>query len=549
MDQPLEMPMKHEGFSSILLDVICCRSSCNSTIFDHLCSKCCGGCSDCCWLWRHGGNDSKLRKEEIQYVIEKQCGIRKDSLVYTANYDASTSSSSGAVVEALQGNGNCGIDNEGCTETARNYAEDSTSLKDIKNELYRQIEMRRSSSISANTIPVIDWKSIQFWTMNTNREPVQPKLPVAFQQQRRYSTMFTASQLSESKNENFSVAGKVVGSSSILHGFCKDLYEEDESKSTDGQNTATTNASIPSKTKNSTDTAAYFGRIHFSVQYEIPGQVLVVKVIEACDLSRPLLLDDTKQDLAHSNPYVRICLLPDHQNAQQTSVKRKTQSPVFDESFTFPLTYREAQRRTLQLKVKDFDKYSKHFVIGQVLVSLDDINLVKGQHMWKDLQPCEKELEPDLGDILISLNYLPSAGRLNVDVIKAKQLLQTDIVGGSVPFVRISLVQGSKLMKSRKTSCKRNTIDPEFNEMFSFDVHPSILSEVSVVITVWDSNPGMAKNDFIGRVVIGQHSSGPNEITHWKRMLQMQRSTVDQWHTLQSRHVCDRLSPASVVVP
>lgn len=37
----------------------------------------------------------------------------------------------------------------------------------------------------------------------------------------------------------------------------------------------------------------------------------------------------------------------------------------------------------------------------------------------------------DLGEALLSLNYLPSAGRLNVDVIKVKQLLQTDMVGGS----------------------------------------------------------------------------------------------------------------------
>ena len=37
----------------------------------------------------------------------------------------------------------------------------------------------------------------------------------------------------------------------------------------------------------------------------------------------------------------------------------------------------------------------------------------------------------DLGEILLSLNYLPCAGRLNIDVIKAKQLLQTDLVDGS----------------------------------------------------------------------------------------------------------------------
>lgn len=37
----------------------------------------------------------------------------------------------------------------------------------------------------------------------------------------------------------------------------------------------------------------------------------------------------------------------------------------------------------------------------------------------------------ELGELLLSLNYLPSAGRLNVDVIRAKQLLQTDVSQGS----------------------------------------------------------------------------------------------------------------------
>ena len=42
----------------------------------------------------------------------------------------------------------------------------------------------------------------------------------------------------------------------------------------------------------------------------------------------------------------------------------------------------------------------------------------------------------DYGEILISLNYLPSAGRLNLDVIKAKQLQQTDLVGGSGMYLQ-----------------------------------------------------------------------------------------------------------------
>ena len=36
---------------------------------------------------------------------------------------------------------------------------------------------------------------------------------------------------------------------------------------------------------------------------------------------------------------------------------------------------------------------------------------------------------------MFSLNYLPCAGRLTIDVIKAKQLLQTDLYGGSGTYI------------------------------------------------------------------------------------------------------------------
>ena len=41
----------------------------------------------------------------------------------------------------------------------------------------------------------------------------------------------------------------------------------------------------------------------------------------------------------------------------------------------------------LQLLVKDFDKYSRHRVVGQVLLPCADVNVVKGVHLWKPLQP------------------------------------------------------------------------------------------------------------------------------------------------------------------
>ena len=50
---------------------------------------------------------------------------------------------------------------------------------------------------------------------------------------------------------------------------------------------------------------------------------------------------------------------------------------------------------------------------------------------------------PELGEILVSLTYLPSARRLNLDLLRGKQLLQTNLGGsGKAPsslFFSISL--------------------------------------------------------------------------------------------------------------
>ena len=135
------------------------------------------------------------------------------------------------------------------------------------------------------------------------------------------------------------------------------------------------------------------GMLHFSTQYDLLHNYLIVRVIEAKDMPPPISYDGSRQDMAHSNPYVKICLLPDQKNSKQTGVKRKTQNPVFEERYTFEIPFLEAQRRTLLLTVVDFDKFSRHCVIGKVSMPLSDVDLVKGGHWWKALLPSSQVTE------------------------------------------------------------------------------------------------------------------------------------------------------------
>ncbi|NXF16804.1 SYT17 protein, partial [Rhodinocichla rosea] len=277
------------------------------------------------------------------------------------------------------------------------------------------------------------------------------------------------------------------------------------------------------------------GMLHFSTQYDLLHNYLIVRVIEAKDLPPPISYDGSRQDMAHSNPYVKICLLPDQKNSKQTGVKRKTQNPVFEERYTFEIPFLEAQRRTLLLTVVDFDKFSRHCVIGKVSMPLSDVDLVKGGHWWKALVPSSQVTE--------FIRLLPQFFLLFWGLF----CVACALCSLPDPFVKIQLVHGLKLTKTKKTSCMRGTIDPFYNESFSFKVPQEELENASLVFTVYGHNV-KSSNDFIGRIVIGQYSTGAPESNHWRRMLSAHRTAVEQWHSLRSREDCDRVSPASLEV-
>uniref|UniRef100_A0A8C4QU44 Synaptotagmin-17 n=1 Tax=Eptatretus burgeri TaxID=7764 RepID=A0A8C4QU44_EPTBU len=367
--------------------------------------------------------------------------------------------------------------------------------------------LSRFESRRGSRSPSIDVVSLEAWATTAHKEIVQPLLP-------RRSFHFHTNYFCKIEPELYSVNS-----------------ESDE---------------LDSLTDDELLSRYQLGSLHFSTQYDFRHGHLAVRIIAARDLPLPFTHDGSHQDMAHSNPYAKLCLLPDLKDSRQTSVKRKTQNPVFEERYTFILPYMEAQKRTLQITLVDFDKFSQHCVVGKVALPLCEMDLVKGGHWWKPLIPSTQN-EVELGELLISLNFLPCAGRLNVEVIRAKQLLQTDILQGSDPFVKVQLVYGLKIVKTKKTTCLHGTIDPLYNESFSFKVLSGCLEDISLVFTVYGRNM-KSSNDFVGRVVLGQFPSGSTEHTHWHRMTGLHRTPIQQWHSLRSRTECDRVSPASLIV-
>jgi hypothetical protein len=103
------------------------------------------------------------------------------------------------------------------------------------------------------------------------------------------------------------------------------------------------------------------GRLTFALRFCQVTECLVVKVVSAEELP-------AKDFSGTSDPYVKLYLLPDRKNKFQTKVHRKTLNPEFNESFRLSVPFNDLRERILQFSIYDFDRFSRHDLIGVVLV-------------------------------------------------------------------------------------------------------------------------------------------------------------------------------------
>ncbi|XP_063045540.1 synaptotagmin-C [Engraulis encrasicolus] len=266
------------------------------------------------------------------------------------------------------------------------------------------------------------------------------------------------------------------------------------------------------------------GKISFLLRYAFNTEQLVVKILKALDLP-------AKDANGFSDPYVKIYLLPDRKKKFQTKVHRKTLNPVFNETFQFGVPLAELHARKLHFSVYDFDRFSRHDLIGQVVVdNLLDFSEGSGDKpIWRDIVEGTAE-KADLGELNFSLCYLPTAGRLTATIIKATNLKAMDLTGFSDPYVKASLICDGRRLKKRKTSIKKNTLNPTYNEALVFDIPNENIENVSVIIAVMDYDC-IGHNEVIGMCRVGSDAEGPGR-EHWAGMLANPRKPIEHWHQL-----------------
>ncbi|XP_013099348.1 synaptotagmin-1 [Stomoxys calcitrans] len=269
------------------------------------------------------------------------------------------------------------------------------------------------------------------------------------------------------------------------------------------------------------------GSIHVSIMYDPHAGILSVRLIEAQDLhSRHLS--------GTADPYAKIRLLPEKKNFWQTRIHKKTLCPVFDEDFVFEESPISIAKRVIEILIYDFDAYSRHVCIGGAQIPLADLDLTKKEKFWTPLGACaEQDMKVDLGDVMMTLAYLPSAERLTVVLIKARNLrIVDDSRNSSDPYIKVVLMVPGKKNKKRKTGVIRNTINPVYNEALTFDVNKEALKNATLELTVVHDGL-LGSNEVLGRAILGSGPDvRPEEKLFFEEMFRSKNATA-QWVPLQ----------------
>ncbi|CAJ0918688.1 unnamed protein product [Ranitomeya imitator] len=127
------------------------------------------------------------------------------------------------------------------------------------------------------------------------------------------------------------------------------------------------------------------GKLKFNLQYNKKTTTLALTVIEATDLPE-----------YSRDPFVRIRVFSKSEEPQsevqsviherETKVVKNNRNPVFDEDFSFLLKDYLLSNLSLKLEVKDFDKYSRHTLIGETRTALKDLKASETLEFVEDLQ-------------------------------------------------------------------------------------------------------------------------------------------------------------------
>uniref|UniRef100_A0A8C5C553 Rabphilin-3A-like n=1 Tax=Gadus morhua TaxID=8049 RepID=A0A8C5C553_GADMO len=294
------------------------------------------------------------------------------------------------------------------------------------------------------------------------------------------------------------------------------------------------------------DESTTLGLLEFSLLYEQETHALHCCIVKAKGL-KPM----DSNGLA--DPYVKLHLLPgaSKSNKLRTKTLKHTLNPVWNETLVYHgITDEEMTRKSLRLAVSDEDKFGHNEFIGETRVALKKLKFnqkknfsvclervvqskkaqggsARGMALYEDDVRHSSE---ERGRVQVSLHYDSRQGRLVVGVVRCAHLAAMDSNGYSDPFVKVCLKPDMGKKAKNKTQTKKKTLNPEYNEEFSYEIKHGELAKKTLDISVWDYDMGKS-NDFIGGCQLGIQAKGEC-LKHWYECLKNKDKKIERWHVL-----------------
>ncbi|XP_027129709.1 synaptotagmin-like protein 2 isoform X6 [Larimichthys crocea] len=104
------------------------------------------------------------------------------------------------------------------------------------------------------------------------------------------------------------------------------------------------------------------------------------------------------------------------------------------------------------------------------------------------------------GSIQFAVNYIQKLGELHIFVVHCRDLAVAETKKNhSDPYVKCYLLPDKTKLGKRKTTVKKKTLNPNFNEILRFKVLMEVLKTQDLNISVWH-NDTFGRNSFLGEV-------------------------------------------------
>ncbi|CAF0752563.1 unnamed protein product [Didymodactylos carnosus] len=240
-----------------------------------------------------------------------------------------------------------------------------------------------------------------------------------------------------------------------------------------------------------------------------------------------------------SSFYCRFRLYPERRSVFQTKIirhNRTSQSHLFDDKLTFEMKPELLINHSIEILVYTISKNFKDVRVGTARFDLHELYDSDRIRVRKVLNETDNNTnqDPDLGELLISMSYLPSAGKLAVVIMEAKNLRPLSVESKVLPdpCVKVTLLRDGRKIKRKKTSVQRSTDNPMFNEELVFELRKEVAGETMIEIRIVHESLSWKEN--LGCVLFGASSSTgkTEENLYWKTVLDGQ-SLKAEWQMLK----------------